>query len=191
MSRWGPTCGGCCSCSSGGLCSMSACSFASGSSRTPRSPWRRGWGAAVLVLAAVIAVFTISPRKAGKDGERDCALLRKLSARLHQRGAVSGWKLPRSDGLQCGTIRLKRVVNTEKITRITAQVYISETYLPQGRKPYTENTKERLCYKEPGIHNEEKGMQVFHGTGVPFLRCEFRTRREPLLFLLRIQFTGR
>ena len=34
----------CYSCSSGVLCSMSACSFASGSSRTPRFPWRRGWG---------------------------------------------------------------------------------------------------------------------------------------------------
>ena len=35
------------------------------------------------------------------------------------------------------TIRLKKVVNTEETTAITVQVYISETHLPQGGKPYT------------------------------------------------------
>ena len=43
-----------------------------------------------------------------------------------------------------GTIRLKKVVNTEETTTITAQVYLSETDLPQGRKPYTRKYKRTL-----------------------------------------------
>lgn len=43
-----------------------------------------------------------------------------------------------------GTIRLKKVVNTEETTTITVQVYISETYLPQGRKPHTRKYKRTL-----------------------------------------------
>ena len=43
-----------------------------------------------------------------------------------------------------GTIRLKKVVNTVETTTITVQVYISETYLPQGRKPHTRKYKRTL-----------------------------------------------
>ena len=43
-----------------------------------------------------------------------------------------------------GTIRLKKVVNTEETTTITVQVYISETDLPQGRKPSARKYKRTL-----------------------------------------------
>lgn len=43
-----------------------------------------------------------------------------------------------------GTIILKDVVNTEKTTEITVRVYLSETYLPQDKKPYTKKLKRTL-----------------------------------------------
>lgn len=103
-----------------------------------------GVGAAVLVLAAVIAVSTISHGKQEKlEGEivrysenylRSC-----ISEALYQEGSY-----PDLMDYSVGTIRLKKVVNTEETTSITAQVYISETYLPQGRKPYTRKYRRTL-----------------------------------------------
>ena len=43
-----------------------------------------------------------------------------------------------------GTIKLKEVVNTDKTTKITADVYESKTYLPKNQKPYTKKSKKRM-----------------------------------------------
>ena len=103
-----------------------------------------GVGAAVLVLAAVIAVSTITYRKQEKLEEE---IVRYSENYL--RSCISEVLYPegnRTDRMDysVGTIRLKKVVNTEETTTITAQVYISETYLPQGRKPHTRKYKRAL-----------------------------------------------
>lgn len=103
-----------------------------------------GVGAAILVLAAVIAVSTISH---GKQEKLEQEIVRYsenylrscISEALYQEG-----NHPDLVDYSVGTIRLKKVVNTEEATRITVQVYISETYLPQGRKPYTRKYKRTL-----------------------------------------------
>ena len=43
-----------------------------------------------------------------------------------------------------GTIRLKRVVNTEETTKIRVRVCLSDTYLPKSRRPYTKKYKRTL-----------------------------------------------
>lgn len=43
-----------------------------------------------------------------------------------------------------GNIMLKKVVNTEDITKIKVKVCASETYLPDGRNPYTKKVKRTL-----------------------------------------------
>ena len=54
-----------------------------------------------------------------------------------------------------------------------------------GEKTVHQKIQKNACATEsPVSTTKKKGWQVFHGTGVPFLRCEFCTRREPLLFLL-------
>ena len=96
-----------------------------------------GVGAAVLVLAAVIAVSTITYRKQEKLEEEivrysENYLRSCISEALYPEG-----NHPDRMDYSVDTIRLKKVVNTEETTAITVQVYISETHLPQGGKPYT------------------------------------------------------
>lgn len=96
-----------------------------------------GVGAAVLVLAAVIAVSTITY---GKQEKLEQEIVRYSENYL--RSCISEALYPEGNhpdrmDYSVGTIRLKKVVNTEETTTITAQVYLSETYLPQGEKPYT------------------------------------------------------
>lgn len=40
-----------------------------------------------------------------------------------------------------GTIILKKVVNTDETTKIMIRVYVSETYLPEKKRPYTKKSK--------------------------------------------------
>ena len=96
-----------------------------------------GVGTAVLVLAAVIAVSTISHGKQEKLEEEivrysENYLRSCIYESLYQEG-----NHPDLMDYSVGTIRLKKVINTEETTRITAQVYLSETYLPHGKKPHT------------------------------------------------------
>lgn len=103
-----------------------------------------GVGAAVLVLAAVIAVSTITYRKQEKLEEE---IVRYSENYL--RSCISEVLYPEGNhpdlmDYSVDTIHLKKVVNTEETTTITAQVYLSETYLPQGRKPYTRKYKRTL-----------------------------------------------
>lgn len=98
-----------------------------------------GLGAAVLVLTAVIVVSTISHGKQEKLEEEivrysENYLRSCISEALYPEGNRNH---PDLMDYSVDTIHLKKVVNTEETTTITAQVYLSETYLPQGRKPYT------------------------------------------------------
>ena len=96
-----------------------------------------GVGAAALVLAAVIAVSTITY---GKQEKLEQEIVRYSENYL--RSCISEALYPEGNhpdrmDYSVDTIRLKKVVNTEETTAITVQVYISETHLPQGGKPYT------------------------------------------------------
>ena len=78
-----------------------------------------------------------------------------------------------------GTIRLKKVVNTEETTTITVQVYISETYLPQGRKPHTRKYKRTLVLQRArGIPNGENRTASCSrsGSAPPAVRISCRTK---------------
>lgn len=96
-----------------------------------------GMVAAALVLAAAVVVVAVADGKQEKMEEEivrysENYLRSCISEALYQEG-----NHPDLMDYSVGTIRLKKVVNTEDTTTITAQVYLSETYLPQGRKPYT------------------------------------------------------
>ena len=96
-----------------------------------------GVGAAALLLAAVIAVSTITY---GKQEKLEQEIVRYSENYL--RSCISEALYPEGNhpdrmDYSVDTIRLKKVVNTEETTTITVQVYISETHLPQGGKPYT------------------------------------------------------
>ena len=96
-----------------------------------------GVGAAALLLAAVIAVSTITY---GKQEKLEQEIVRYSENYL--RSCISEALYPEGNhpdrmDYSVDTIRLKKVVNTEETTAITVQVYISETHLPQGGKPYT------------------------------------------------------
>ena len=96
-----------------------------------------GLGAAVLILAAVIAVSTISHGKQEKLEEEIVRYSENYLRSCISETLYQNVEHPDLMDYGVGTIRLKKVVNTEETTRITAQVYLSETYLPQGRKPHT------------------------------------------------------
>ena len=103
-----------------------------------------GVGAAVLVLAAVIAVSTITYRKQEKLEEEIVRYSENYLRSCISEALYQNVEHPDLMDYGVGTIRLKKVVNTEETTTITVQVYLSETYLPQGRKPYTRKYKRTL-----------------------------------------------
>ena len=103
-----------------------------------------GVGAAVLVLAAVIAVSTITYRKQEKLEEEIVRYSENYLRSCISEALYQNVEHPDLMDYGVGTIRLKKVVNTVETTTITVQVYISETYLPQGRKPHTRKYKRTL-----------------------------------------------
>ena len=103
-----------------------------------------GVGAAALVLAAVIAVSTITYRKQEKLEEEIVRYSENYLRSCISEALYQNVEHPDLMDYGVGTIRLKKVVNTEETTTITVQVYLSETYLPQGRKPYTRKYKRTL-----------------------------------------------
>lgn len=120
-----------------------------------------GVGAAVLVLAAVIITSTLAYGKQEKlEGEivrysenylRSC-----ISEALYQ-------KVDRPDLMDysVGAIRLKKVDNTEDTTRITVQVYICETCLPQGKKPYTKKHRRTITLQRARYPRRRRGDGAF------------------------------
>ncbi len=103
-----------------------------------------GFGASILVLVSII--ITIS-RKTTKQEKLEEEIVRYsenylrscINEELYRK--VSDTNLMEYN---VGTIILKKVVNTEKTTQITARIYISETYLPEDEKPYMKKYKRTL-----------------------------------------------
>ena len=103
-----------------------------------------GVGAAVLVLAAVIAVSTITYRKQEKLEEEIVRYSENYLRSCISEALYQNVEHPDLMDYGVGTIRLKKVVNTEETTTITVQVYLRETYLPQRRKPSARKYKRTL-----------------------------------------------
>ena len=100
-----------------------------------------GIGTAAVILAVVVVISTFL----GEKQEKLAGQIVRYSEN-YLRSCISDVLYqdithPDLMDYSVGTIRLKKVVNTAEITRITAQVYLSETYLPQERKPYTRKYK--------------------------------------------------
>ena len=60
-----------------------------------------------------------------------------------------------------GTIILKKIVNSDDTTRITAKVYVSETYLPENRKPYTKRFKRIITLQRARYPEKRKADGEF------------------------------
>lgn len=60
-----------------------------------------------------------------------------------------------------GNITLKKVVNTEDITKIKVKVYASETYLPDRRNPYTKKVKRTLIMQRARYPERRREDGVF------------------------------
>ena len=120
-----------------------------------------GLGSAVLVLAAVIAVSTITYRKQEKLEEEIVRYSENYLRSCISEALYQNVEHPDLMDYGVGTIRLKKVVNTVETTTITVQVYISETYL-----------------KEPGIPNGENRTASCSrsGSAPPAVRISCRTK---------------
>ena len=99
---------------------------------------------AILVLAAMTALAFTQKLRHDKLTKRI-----ELYSENYLRSCINEeiYKDAGSDELldySLGTIILKKVVNTEDTTTITADVYGSETYLPENKKPYTKKIRRRL-----------------------------------------------
>lgn len=129
--------------------------------KDPQISLAAGVGASVLALVAVTAVFTISHVRQEKLEKKIVRYSENnLRASINEALYPDGTHPDLMD-YSVDTIRLKRVINTEEITRITAQVYISETYLPQGRKPYTRKYKRTLILQRARYPQRRKGDGKF------------------------------
>lgn len=103
-----------------------------------------GVGAALIVSAAIIAFITAQRMRQEKlIGEivrysenylRSC-----IGEALFEEESNSDL-MDRS----VGAIVLKNVADTDDTTKITVKVFVSETYLPENRKPYTKRVKRRM-----------------------------------------------
>ncbi len=103
-----------------------------------------GVGAALLVLATV---FVYSVKRRRRQEKLVGEIVRYSENYLRSCIDEALYKDVNDSNLMShsvGTIILKDVVNTEKTTEITVRVYLSETYLPQDKKPYTKKFKRTL-----------------------------------------------
>ena len=133
-----------------------------------------GMGAAVLVLAAVIAVSTITY---GKQEKLEQEIVRYSENYL--RSCISE-ALYQNVGQHGG--------NHHHHGAGVHQRDIS----PPGEKTAHQEIQAGPCAaKSPVSPTEKTGRQAVHGAGVPLLRGEFRAGRKPLLLLLRLQFPDR
>ena len=103
-----------------------------------------GVGTAILTLAALTALAFARKLRHEKLTKRI-----DLYSENYLRSCINEalYKDADSDELldySVGTIILKKVVNTEDTTTITADVYGSETYLPDNKKPYTKKIRRTL-----------------------------------------------
>lgn len=116
-----------------------------------------GVGAAVLVVAAILAIAayrTMGQEKLvgaivrySENYLRSC-IIEALDQEAHSSDLMD---------YSVGTILLKKVVNTEETTTITVKVYISETYLPERKRPYTRKYKRTLTLQRARYPKRRKG----------------------------------
>lgn len=103
-----------------------------------------GIGVALLILA-VIFIYSVKRRR--KQEKLVGEIVRYSENYLRSCISETLYKNIENSDLMShsvGSIILKNVVNTEETTEITVQVYLSETYLPQSKKPYTKKFKRTL-----------------------------------------------
>ena len=54
------------------------------------------------------------------------------------------------------TIKLLKVANTDEITKVTAEIYGTKTFLPENQKPFTKKLKRDWPCKEQEIRKKER-----------------------------------
>ena len=120
-----------------------------------------GVGAACLVWVAVVVINTCKEHKqdklAGKIVRYSENYLRACTNEALYRDATDENLLEHS----IDTILLKSVRNTGKITELTAVVQVSETYLPVGKKPYTNRVKRTLTLQRARYPERRKTDGAF------------------------------
>lgn len=120
-----------------------------------------GVGVAVLVTVAILAIAVYRTMRQEKmvgqivryseNYLRSC-IIEVLDQEAHSSDLMD---------YSVGTILLKKVVNTEETTTITVKVYISETYLPERKRPYTRKYKRTLTLQRARYPKRRKGDGKF------------------------------
>lgn len=120
-----------------------------------------GVGTAILVLAAIIAYLSHETTKR-EQMEKEIVRYSENYLRSCINEALYQ-QVSRADLMDysVGTIRLEKVIHTEETTRISVQVYINETYLPEGKKPYTRKIKKTLTLQRARYPQRRKGTGKF------------------------------
>lgn len=120
-----------------------------------------GVGVAVLVTVAILAIAVYrtmrQEKMVGQIVRYSENYLRSCIIEVLDRKAYSSDLMDYS----VGTILLKKVVNTEETTTITVKVYISETYLPERKRPYTRKYKRTLTLQRARYPKRRKGDGKF------------------------------
>lgn len=113
-----------------------------------------GVGAAILALGAIVA-----PIICGKA--RQDSLAKKIAdySENYLRACLNEYFLENESDkdmldFSVDAIKLLRVANTDEITKVTADIYGTKTFLPENQKPFTKKIKKRLTLQR--ARNPEK-----------------------------------
>ena len=113
-----------------------------------------GVGAAILALGAIVA-----PIICGKA--RQDSLAKKITdySENYLRACLNEYFLENESDkdmldFSVDAIKLLRVANTDEITKVTADIYGTKTFLPKNQKPFTKKIKKRLTLQR--ARNPEK-----------------------------------
>ena len=113
-----------------------------------------GVGAAILALGAIVA-----PIICGKA--RQESLAKKIAdySENYLRACLNEYFLENESDkdmldFSIDAIKLLRVANTDEITKVTADIYGTKTFLPKNQKPFTKKIKKRLTLQR--ARNPEK-----------------------------------
>lgn len=113
-----------------------------------------GVGAAILALGAIVA-----PIICGKA--RQESLAKKIAdySENYLRACLNEYFLKNESNkdmldFSIDAIKLLRVANTDEITKVTADIYGTKTFLPENQKPFTKKIKKRLTLQR--ARNPEK-----------------------------------
>lgn len=113
-----------------------------------------GVGAAILALGAIVAPIICG--KARQDN-----LAKKIAdySENYLRACLNEYFLENESDkdmldFSVDAIKLLRVANTDEITKVTADIYGTKTFLPKNQKPFTKKIKKRLTLQR--ARNPEK-----------------------------------